>query len=121
MKVLQAIFFVDFIVNFFYLVFWKILVGCSENDTGHLLVPIWKILWFELPLITSGKIIVCTIVELFFILSDILVFPLYFIYRIIRHFIFAFWYLFGTDRETVKNKWKYFWDDRDTYYSWIRG
>lgn len=121
MKVLQAILFVDLFVNFFYLIFWKLLVGCNENDMGHLFVPIWKILWFELPLITSGKIIVCTIVELFFILSDILVFPLYFIYRIIRHFIFAFWYLFGTDRETVKNKWKYFWDDRDTYYSWIRG
>ena len=119
MKILQAFLILILLMNFFYFVFVKILIPCGKSDAELFCTPIWKRVWSELPLITSGKIIVCVFAEIFFIVSDVLAFPLYLIYRIVRHLIFAFLYLFGIDRMSVANKWKCFWNDRDTYYLWI--
>lgn len=84
--------------------------------------PFWRMVWNQLPLNLAGKIIVCTATGVIFLPSDICCFAVFVIYRIIRHFGYAFWWVFAIDRKDVLHRWSDFWDDRSGYFEyWEKG
>lgn len=97
------------LINFAYLLF----AGITNTFEGNQIIftPVWLRLWRRnLSINLAGKIIICILVALPFLLSDIFMFMLIALIRLCIHIGYAFWWIFAIDRTDVAHRWKCFLD-----------
>ena len=97
------------LINFAYLLF----AGITNTFEGDqiIFVPVWLRLWRRnLPINLAGKIIICMLVAMPFLLSDIFMFMLMVLIRLCIHVGYLFWWIFAIDRTDVAHRWKCFLD-----------
>ena len=106
---------INFVTTLLYILF-----SVEEHDYSY--TPFWRMVWNQLPLNLAGKIIVCSVIGVVFLPSDICCFVILVLIRLIRHIGYAFWWVFAIDREDVLHRWSDFWNDRSAYFKyWEEG
>lgn len=95
------------LINFAYLISAVLTSHFEGNQI--IFIPVWLRLWKrKLPINLAGKIIICILVAIPFLLSDILIFLLIVLMRLGINIGYAFWWIFAIDRTDVAHRWKCF-------------
>ena len=107
------------LINYAYLLFAVITSHIEGNQI--VFIPLWLRIWKrKLPINLAGKIIICILVAIPFLLSDIFIFMLVVLIRLSINIGYAFWWIFAIDRTDVAHRWKCFRNSKKVCFRQIK-
>jgi hypothetical protein len=108
------------LINFAYLLSAGI-TNPSFEENQIMFIPVWLRIWKrKLPINLAGKIIICILVAIPFLLSDIFMFMLVVLIKLGINIGYAFWWIFAIDRTDVAHRWKCFQNSKKDYFRQIK-